>query len=572
MSDISAGVNLSLGTLLRKRSSLRTLSILVLAAVALLIGYPIGTVIVEIFLRQGALGLNDMLGALFASDIPRVIGDTALAVALSGALAMVFGATFAWLNQRTDASTGWVGELLPLAPLLVPQIAGVTGWVILLAPQAGVVNGLLRALFDAVGFHMRSGPVDIYSFTGLVCIMALYLVPYAYLTTLAAFQTLDPHLEEASRMCRAGALTTLRRITLPAIRPALFAAALLLIMMGFSMFSVPVIIGSGARIDLLSVRIYRLIVSYPPRTDLAIVLGVELTFIVQLTLLLRARISGSGQSAALAGKGLRATPVALGAWRPFARGVMIFYLLATAVVPVIGLAFVSLQPFWTAHINWSALGFQNYRAVLIQNEMTRFALFNSVLLGIVGGTVGMMIAALLTVAGHASPRLRKSVDLITAMPAGIPHVVLAIGFILCFSSGWLNLNGTLTILLLVYLVINLPQAMAAAAAARSAIGPELIEAAQIFKATPYGSFRRILLPLMLPGLAGGWIILFVQMSGELTASALLSGTTNPVIGQTILDFWNNGSFPQIAALAMTMTAINAVVVFAALRFSRLRIS
>jgi iron(III) transport system permease protein len=251
---------------------------------------------------------------------------------------------------------------------------------------------------------------------------------------------------------------------------------------------------------------------------------------------------------------------------------MIFYLLATAVVPIIGLAFVSLQPFWTTHVNWSSLSFQNYRAVLSQNEMTRYALFDSVLLGVVGGTVGMLVAAFLTIAGDGSPRMRKSVDLITAVPAGIPHVVLAIGFILCFSGGWLNLSGTLTILLLVYLVINLPQAMSAAGAARNAIGSELIEASQIFKASQFESFRRVLLPLMLPGLAGGWIILFVQMSGELTASALLGGTTNPVIGQTILDFWNNGSFPQIAALAMAMTVINAVVVFAALRFSRLRTS
>jgi iron(III) transport system permease protein len=182
----------------------------------------------------------------------------------------------------------------------------------------------------------------------------------------------------------------------------------------------------------------------------------------------------------------------------------------------------------------------------------------------------MLIAALLTLTGRTSPWMRRAVDLITAVPAGIPHVVIGVGFILCFSSGWLNLSGTLTILLLAYLVINLPQAMRAAASALSGIGRELVEASQIFKATPAKSFRRVLLPLMLPGLAGGWIILFVQISGELTASALLAGTSNPVIGQVILDFWNNGSFPQIAALAMTMTAINAAVVLVALRFSRIR--
>ena len=421
-----------------------------------------------------------------------------------------------------------------------------------------------------LGISMRTGPLNIYTFTGLVCIMALYLLPYVYLTTSAAFQTLDANLEEASRMCRAGAFTTLRRVTLPSIRPALFASILILIMMGFAIFSVPIVIGTGARIDLLSVRIYRLIISYPPRTDLAILLGIFLTMIVQSTLLLQAWMGIQGRHAAIAGKGLRAAPVALGPWRPFARGVMIFYLLATAVIPLIGLTFVSLQAFWTARINWSTLGFQNYVTVLSQNEITKTALFNSVWLGIVGGTVGMLIAAWLTLAGRASTRMRKAIDLVTAVPAGIPHVVIGVGFILCFSSGWLNLNGTLTILLLAYFIINLPQAMAAASAARSTIGSELIEASQIFKASPITTFTRVLLPLMLPGLAAGWVILFVQISGELTASALLGGTTNPVIGQVILDFWNNGSFPQIAALAMIMTVINGVVSLAALRFSRVR--
>jgi iron(III) transport system permease protein len=143
-----------------------------------------------------------------------------------------------------------------------------------------------------------------------------------------------------------------------------------------------------------------------------------------------------------------------------------------------------------------------------------------------------------------------------------------VGFVLAFSSGYLNLSGTWLLLLLAYLVIFMPQAMRSAAVAVEQVGRELIEASQIFKASPARSFRRVMLPLMMPGLAAGWVILFVQMSGELTASALLAKTSNPVVGQVLLDLWQNGSFPEIAALALTMTVINATVVAIAFRLVR----
>lgn len=549
--------------------SLGGLSVLLLLGLMALIAYPIGDMIYRSFVLEVTPGQGGVIAALLDSDVLAVLGNTVLVVALSGALAMAIGAGFAWQNQRTDAGLGWAGDLLPLMPLLVPQIAGVAGWVMLLAPQAGLANGVLRDALAAFGVTLRSGPINLYTLGGLVAIMALYLVPYVYLIVAAALQSLDPNLEEASRMCRAGALQTLWRVTLPAIRPALIAAALTLVMIGFAIFSVPIAIGTGARIDLLTVRIYRLVFVYPPRTDLAILLGLVLTLVVQSALLAQIWIDRRQRAAMVGGKGMRAAVTRLGAWRRVAQAVMIVYLLCTAVLPVLALVIVSLQPFWSARINWAQLGLQNYVAVLIDNPISARAVFNSLLLGVVGGTLGMGIAAVLALAGRTGgARLRGAIDVITAIPAGIPHVVIAVGFVLCFSSGWLNVSGTLGMLLLAYLVINMPQAMRSASAAIDQVGWELVEASQVFKASPFRGFCRILLPLMLPSLAAGWIILFVQMSSELTASALLAGTTNPVVGQVILDFWQNGSLPQVAALAIVMTAINAAVVLAARAFGR----
>src|SRR5690606_40746223 len=109
----------------------------------------------------------------------QVVLNTIVVAGLSGFLALAVGAAFAWINERTDATSGWTRDLLPLLPLLVPQIAGVTGWVMLLSPRAGLLNVQLRALLGTdQQLGIPSGPINIFTFTGLVLVMALYLVPY----------------------------------------------------------------------------------------------------------------------------------------------------------------------------------------------------------------------------------------------------------------------------------------------------------------------------------------------------------------------------------------------------------
>lgn len=538
---------------------------LVLAMSALIV-YPIAIVVIRAFTVDGHLSAQGIAAALAQPGIGGVVVNTITLVACSGLAALVIGAAFAWLNERTDARLGWVTDLLPLIPLLMPQIAGAIGWVVLLSPQAGLVNGWLRDLLKAIGIERRSGPLDIYSFPGLIFVMALYLVPYVYLIVSASLRNLDPHLEEASRISGAGPLRTLRRVTLPAIRPALTAAALILVIIGFAQFSAPIIIGTGARIEVLSVRIYRLLYNYPPRTDFAVALSLIMLVIVFAALFLQNLVTRKGRHARIGGKGAQAPRLPLGRWRGPARIAMTLYMLATAVLPSIGLLIVSGQAFWSPAIVWEKLSLMNYESVLFANKMTRHALTNSLLLGAVGATIGMLIAAVIALfVQRTGQSTRRLIDAVVTLPAAVPHTVVAVGFLLAFSQGLFNLHGTLMVLLLIYLVMYLPQGERAASAAMAQVGTELLEASQVFGASPGRTFRRVLLPLMLPGLVAGWIMLFVLMAGELTASALLAGGNNPVVGLVLLDIWENGSFPQLAALAVIITAIDSVVVMLVMR-------
>jgi iron(III) transport system permease protein len=70
---------------------------------------------------------------------------------------------------------------------------------------------------------------------------------------------------------------------------------------------------------------------------------------------------------------------------------------------------------------------------------------------------------------------------------------------------------------------------------------------------------------MVPGLVSGWALIFVLMAGDITASAMLASTSTPVIGFVMLDQWNHGSYPTIAALGVTLTVVSTLVVMTALR-------
>ena len=124
---------------------------------------------------------------------------------VSSALATFIAAILAWLNERTDASIGMVGRVLPLIPFLMPAIALPLGWLFLASPRAGALNLLLRAGLDRIGIHLTDGPLDVYSWPGLIFLYTVFLCGFAYLVIASSMRTLDRGLEEAAKIAGAEA-------------------------------------------------------------------------------------------------------------------------------------------------------------------------------------------------------------------------------------------------------------------------------------------------------------------------------------------------------------------------------
>ena len=240
----------------------------------------------------------------------------------------------------------------PIIAVLFAPIAGAIGWVYLLDPTVGFANSVFRKAAGALGIHISQGPINIYSWGGLIFVYTLYLVPFAYLILSVGLRNLDPTLEEQARVCGSGKLRTFTRVTLPALKPSLGAAALLMIVFGFSLFSVPLIIGTGAHIQVLSVRIVDLMTaSFPPNTGAATALALVMVIITGSVWFAQTRIVGAGRFGTIGGKSPRTVKTPN-------RGVGSGQLerrcsdtsLLPPVLPILALLLVALNGYWTTHI------------------------------------------------------------------------------------------------------------------------------------------------------------------------------------------------------------------------------
>ena len=560
-------------TLLRPRpSGFMLFAALVSAVVTVLILFPLLQVVLAVFFPGGRFDPAPVLAALNEPGLLPLLRNTVLLVLGSTAIAVAIGSVFAWLTERTDLGMAWLTRVLPIVPLLVPPIAGAIGWVLLAAPKSGFLNVWLRAALARFGLDLADGPLNVFSWPGLVFVYVLYLVPEAYLIVSAGLRNIDPALEEAARMSGSSPWQTLARVTLPSVKPAIAAGAMLSLLTGFALFSVPVIIGPQAGVPVLSVRMVELMTAgFPPKTGSALTLGLFVLAVTGMAWWLQSRVLRTGRHAVIAGRGMRVTAIRLGRWRGPARAAMLAFLLMTSALPFAALVIVSLQPFWTAVIRPASFTLRNYDR-LFAADFSRNALVNSVVLGIVGATVGVLLGAVIAfyLDRSRSQRIARIVDGVTKLPGAVSHLIIGIAFVGSFAGPPFFLAGTTTLLLLAYLVLYMPQATFSASAALAQVGKELSEASLMSGAAPGRTFLRVVLPLMTPGLAAVWVLLFVLMSGEITASSMLAGTRNPVVGFVVLDLWTNGSYSALAAFGTLMSLITSTVVLGMLAVTRRR--
>ena len=477
-----------------------------------------------------------------------------LAFALgSSLLAIGLGFTTAWLVARTNVpfrQAAIAGAFLSLAaPVIVKGI----GWILLLGPNNGLINVWLRGALGVAGT-----PIELFSLPGMIFVEGLLWTPVAMLLALPPLRAIDPTLEEAAAMCGASRWTTIARVSLPLARPALLAVLLLSFIRALEAFEVPLLIGIPGGVVTVTTALYQSIHSgFVPRYGEASAYAVLLTLAVALPIGLYYRATrASARFTTVTGKGFRPARIDLGRWKyPCALWVLIVPLSLAA--PLLLMLYASFLPFYASPTlaDLPRMSLANYVAV-IAREDTVAGLWNSLIVGTGSASaVAASALALSFIVVRRREAIRWAIDVIVSLPLVFPGVVLGIAVLVAFLNlRFIPIYGTVFIVMFALAVKFLPYGMRFCYSGLLSIDRQLEESAYMCGAGSLAVLRAIVLPLMLPALAATWIYVFMQAIRDLSTAVLLTGANNAIFSVVILDLWNNGEVPQLAALSILIAA------------------
>jgi iron(III) transport system permease protein len=495
------------------------------------------------------------------------LGNTAIFAFGAATLAMVLGFALAWFSVRTNMPLAKLVLPITIIPLILPGVLESIAWGFLLSPRTGLIN---RALMSLFGLH--SAPFNLYSMPGMIWAQGIADTPLAFLLLSAAFQLTDPSLEESSIMSGATRAQTLRRVTIPLLRPALLSTYLLVFVLSMEAFDVPAVIGLQARVYVYTSQIYFAFNNLPSDYGLgtALAAGLLVVSIAGVFLYMRA-VRRSERFATVSGRGFRTARIDIGRLRWVGTGFVAIYMFFAVVLPLFVIVWNSLMPYVQAPTARSIhqVSLHNY-GLLFGNDTFHAALKDSLLLAVLSATIVMVISSVVSwVAYKSRARGRGVLDALTMGPVAIPGVVLGVALIVLYIRSPLPVYGTIWILLIAFATKNLPYGMRATTNSMLQVKDELQEAAAMSGATWLQTFRKVTLPLIMPGFVAGWIYVAIMSIREFGTAVILSSSQNPVLSVLAFQLNDGGLLPEAAALGVCMVGGLLVTVAVASRLTGL---
>lgn len=438
----------------------------------------------------------------------------------------------AWLTTRTDLPFRRAWTVLFALPLAIPSyIMGMTV-VAALGPR-GIVQGWLEP------FGVQRLP-EIYGLPGATLTLIAVGFPYVFLVLRAALRSVDPAEEEASRSLGVGPWGTFARVTLPALVPAIAAAVLLVALYVLSDFGAV----AQLRYDTFTRAIYIRQEASFDRTGAAI-LGVILAGVTVFVLLGETLLRGRYQRRLQAKKIAPPRAVPLGRWRWPALAFLCTIVLFSLVMPV------GVLTYWLVNGLQSDARFPAV-ADAVQNSLTIAAAGAAVTV-----LLGLPVAILATRFSGLGSRAIEQAAYVTHSLPGIVVAIALVAFGITYARPFYQ---TTWMLLFAYVILFLPNALAALRGPLVRQSIRLEEAAEALGRRPSRVVWSVTLPLARPGVIAGLALVFLTILKELPATLLLSPPGYRTLPGIIWSHSNEAYYAAAAFPALILLAAAAVPV------------
>ncbi|HYO11010.1 MAG TPA: iron ABC transporter permease [Tepidisphaeraceae bacterium] len=564
--------------------------VLILAAFGVFLLWPIYQVVRVAFFgvpiegQPGAFTLGYFKAIFLDPDLRRgMLNSAGIAVCVT-LLCTLISVPLAMLSVRYEFRGKSVAGALLLVPLILPPFVGAIGMRQILGRY-----GAFTAIAQSLGFVGENAPVDWLGtarLLGVILVEALSLYPILYLNVAASLANLDPAMEQAAANLGASRWRIFRRITLPLLRPGLFAGGTIVLIWSFTELGTPLMFDFY---DVTPVQVFHRLTQVsgnplPYALVVVMLLGSVILYVIGKFVL------GRRQDAALTKASTQSAAARLSGWRG-----------ALALAPFLAISFLALLPHlgviltsvsgvgsWYQSALPRVFTLEHYHHALT-HDIAIPAVRNSVLFAgasvILDVALGLVIAWLVVRSDLPGRRL---IDSLAMLPLAVPGIVLAFGYLAVSLQlqTWfgpqrprlrslVDVTENPTVLLIVaYAMRRLPYVVRSAVAGLEQTPRDLELAAHNVGASGWLTLRRITVPLIGANLVAGALLAFAFAMLEVSDSLILAQrqTYWPITKAIYELFLRLGDGPYIAsALGVWAMALLTLTILSANSFLGRRI-
>ncbi len=466
------------------------------------------------------------------------------------AIALLAGGALAWLIVRTDI------PFKPLIRRLIFLTFCVPSYVLsICCLEIFGTNGFLHNLF----MYLGAGKYQIspYSMFFVSLVMGIHLYPLVFFAVSNALSKAGRTLEDAAIQNGASRPMAIITVTMPLILPTILSTALFVFSRTMANYEVPAKLFSPLYRETMTTRIYGAItaldIPYASVLSFILVLISGLALIMQFVLLKNKRqiavTSSSGSGPRILPLGKRRTLVVV--------SVMVFIGLTT-LVPLGVLFISSILKRWGMEIVLSNFTLDNYRNIIFHNGTAARAFWNSLVYGAVSASIAAFLAISITWMTHYKKISGKRIiEFLASSPMSFPTMVLALGAVLAWSSGWLVLYNTPWIIIITYTALFLPLALKNISGLIRNLDPGLETAARVSGAPPLRAFLNVTLPLIFSGVKSSWMICLLIAFREIPIGLMLHTTGTETVGVLLFNMRSNsGDLESTSAIAVIVILLS----------------
>ena len=503
-------------------------------------------------------GFEGWVKAFTTPGIVNAMNNTFYLAITRQAIALLIGAFFAWLVARTDIPMKGLLEFFFWLSFFLPALPETMGWILLLDPKYGLLNQGL------IGLGIVSQPLfNIYSFWGIIWAHLGGTVSVKVMLLAPAFRNLDAALEESSRISGASGWHTFFHIIIPVMAPAILVTTILGLIRSLEAFEIELLLGTPIGLQVYSTKIHELVTWEPPQFAPAMALSTLFLGLLLFMVALQRRYIGKRVYTTLTGRGFSIRPTQLGRWRYPAFALVLTFALFITVIPTTLLVmgtFMKLFGFFNIPDPWTL---ENWRATLSDPVLFR-SIWNTLAVGLGAGVVGVFFYAFIaTMIVKTRHRGRWLLDFLSWLPWSIPGILLGMALLWTFlqTKIFLPIYGTVYLLMIAMVIKSMPFGTQMIKSVLLQLGNDLEEASKVCGGTWFDTFRRVVMPLIMPALITVGLVGFISAARDISTVVLLGSGKSRTLSLLMLDFAAGAEFEKATVVAVMVVGL---VVIAAL--------